>query len=399
MNVTLDQVFYGRGERGYAILGASSGAAGFASRVESLCGAVGTSGSEYGGDPFLLSVPGKDHVIMVCGRRGVPDAMGRATLFFHVLIGAKQELVAENADAFALFEQGVFTDRMPAGEIPLLRLDVGSVSGKLGGRRLDVVLPCLFRSERPAPGLVRSAVGDRVNDLAWATFTFQPLPDFDVQVLPLRVLAPRTMNEYDKSGVIVRQAVVKSDVRVTARPDNEHRRPLPSAAPVTDAPPPEKSNAMLKFSLVLNLVLAAACAVLYASRKSASDTPSPTPVPQVTVPDNVKKEMPGNEKPDAKKVDVPLSVEQKVVIERAAVRQLKEQLKKQFKEQFKGEQISNFDREMAKIPQVELNAEGRAVVDKDFSKPETKPELEGMMNGLRSYVDFVNSEILEVKKP
>ena len=78
---------------------------------------------------------------------------------------------------------------------------------------------------------------------------------------------------------------------------------------------------------------------------------------------------------------------------------LQNRKKKQFKEQCKGEQISNFDREMAKIPQVELNAEGRAVVDKDFSKPETKPELEGMMNGLRSYVDFVNSEILEVNKP
>lgn len=60
MRVRLEQVFYGRGDNGYAVLGVSPGGRPLARRVAALCGAVGTPGGNYGGEPFLLSVPDGD---------------------------------------------------------------------------------------------------------------------------------------------------------------------------------------------------------------------------------------------------------------------------------------------------------------------------------------------------
>ena len=103
--MVLEQLFYGRGERGYAILGNSPGAANFTERVDFLCGAVGTPNNDYRGAPFLLSVPEKNGVIMICGRRGMPDSMGRETLFFHALVADKAAMSDANADAASLFSQ------------------------------------------------------------------------------------------------------------------------------------------------------------------------------------------------------------------------------------------------------------------------------------------------------
>ena len=272
MNITFDQLFYGRGARGYGILGVSPGAAGLASRVEALCGSVGTPASGYGGEPFLLSVPDGDYVIMSCGRRGAPDSMGRATLFFHVLVALKANLSAAKADAFSLFAQGLFSDKMPQGEIAPARLDVDPSSARrsCGGTAVNVSVPCLFRSDGPLPALVEAVVGERTLDLAWATFAFQALPDFDVQVLPPRVQGPRTVNEYDASGDLVRGAVIPSAPRAEGRSDAPVRpRPQPRRPEVPDEPLPEKSNAMLKLSIAVNVILIALCVWAIASRSSA----------------------------------------------------------------------------------------------------------------------------------
>lgn len=364
MNIVLDQVFYGRGERGYAILGASPGVAACAARVESLCGAVGTPGSEYGGEPFLLSVPEKDRVIMVCGRRGAPDSMGRATLFFHALIAVKQDLARVKVDAFSLWGRGAFADAMPVGEIAPLQLDVGSDSGKSEERHLDVVLPCLFRSEGSAPDLIRSALGERVNDLAWATYSFQPLPDFDVQVLPLRVLAPQTINEYDASGKMVRAARADGATRDVVGPAPDRQRPQSAAAPITKTPPPGKSNAMLKFSLIMNLALAAACFVLYASRKSANGTPG-LPPERLVVTNVVERIV-------EKKVEASMTGEQKAEIAREEFKRLKGK--------FHFLKIEDFDGEAkGAIKNYELQG-----IDPKYDRQKE------FLEKLRAYVNFVN---------
>ena len=211
MKLTLEQLFYGRGERGYGVLGMSPGGAPFTARVEMLCGAVGTPGADYGGEPFLLSVPENDRVLMICGRRGAPDSMNRETLFFHALVAAKKDLAAAKADALSIFAQGAFAAKMPAGTVEPLRIDCkagrdGSTSRPPDGRAVGASLPCFVRSPSPAPDVVRAFVGGRANELAWATFAFQPFDGFDVQVLPPRIAAPRSTNECDVDGKLVRAA-------------------------------------------------------------------------------------------------------------------------------------------------------------------------------------------------
>ena len=220
MKLLLEQLFYGRGERGYGLLASSPGASPLAARVAELCGAVGTPGTDYVGEPFLLSVPDGDRVLMLCGRRGAPDPMGRGTLFFHALAAAKKDLDAAGADAFSLFAQGAFEAKMPGGAVGALAVDSVPAGGGAPGRPRapGAPLPCFVRLPRPAPDVVRAIVGGRANGLAWATFSFQPLDGFDVQVLPPRASTPRSANECDAGGSLLRPAEPSAGRPAPARP-------------------------------------------------------------------------------------------------------------------------------------------------------------------------------------
>lgn len=285
MRISLEQLFYGRGEGGYGILSASSDAAPFARCVEALCGAVGTPGGDYGGEPFLLSKPEGDSVIMICGRRGAPDGMGRATLFFHALIGRKNVLSVAKLNAFALFAQGAFADKMPHGEIPSLSFDMSDDGGAPARHQsnegaADSSLPCVFRSDKPAPILVGTAVGERANELAWATFSFQSLEGFDAQVLPLRVAAPICCNEYDSWGKLIRAtAAISSNAKKRSQSTEQaamSERHSSTSRTISSAAEGGKSRTahMLWLSCVGNFVLAIACVALFATKKEAGPSSS-----------------------------------------------------------------------------------------------------------------------------
>lgn len=283
MTLSLEQVFFGRGSRGYAVLGNSPGARSLVARVEAICGSIGTPDGNWSGEPFLLSVPDRERVVMVCVRRGEPDGMGRSTLFFHALVAKRESLVAAEADAFALFERGAFADRMPSGPIEALPFEVkpgrdGSTSRPNGGRIMDASLPCVFRSSRPEVDLVRSAVADRALDLAWATYSFVSLSGFDVQVLPPRVSAPSGCNEYDSDGKLLRIRNKEPVEETRSRIVMSERHPnSPSRASLTGSGAPAASFA-LKVSLLANAALVALCLLLLAGRKA--DPPMP---PQPTI--------------------------------------------------------------------------------------------------------------------
>lgn len=282
MSVVFEQIFYGRGERGYGVLGASPGGHSFASRIESLCGAVGTPSGDYGGEPFLMSVPEGNRILMLCGRRGVLDSMGRSTLFFHGLVTEKSAMVHARADAFSLFSQGVFADKMPSGDIAPLRVDV-KPSESAGLRRDEAAratLPCVIRSAEPLGDFVRGIVGGRVLALSWATFAFQPMRNFDVQVLPPRVSCPQGVNEYDATGTLLCSAVVASDHKEDGASRNDcGERSRPSCRPVanaTNAAPKKKSSVLLGLSVLANIALVAVCFVLLnAHRSEKNETTSP----------------------------------------------------------------------------------------------------------------------------
>ena len=208
MILNLEQVFYGCGPHGYGVLGFSPGAEGLIPRVESVCVAVGTPNSDWDGTPFLLSVPDGDRVIMVLCQRGAPDSMRRNTLFFHALIAEKHELSAAKADAFSLFDQGMFAaaDVLPFKSVPSLSIKPKSCPMRPHSLGDDIPIPlregglhfpAAIRSTGvPDPNEVREFIGRKANELAWATYAFRCMDGFSLQVLPLPASVSPYLNEY-----------------------------------------------------------------------------------------------------------------------------------------------------------------------------------------------------------
>lgn len=388
MKISFEQVFYGRGERGYGILGVSPSGRTFASRVESLCGAVGTPSGDYGGEPFLISAPDGEHVIMLCGRRGAPDSMGRSTLFFQVLVAGKAELEDVKTDAFSLFLQGAFADKMPTGDIGALSIDVKADSVSTPISRLDVSLPCVFRSEKPLQDSVRAALGDRANDLSWATFTFQSLPGFDIQVLPPRVQGLQVANEYDASGKLVRSAAAVNAPRAEEKLDCGMERGTSSHySNVSNESSSEKSNAMLKFSIVANLALVAVCAALLVSRKSMSDSLA-SKTEQVVVTNFVERVV---EKP----VEAPLSDARKTAIEEAAIARFRSELNDNFPSEGKTTFLEYHESAISYFSKYYGPDYDR---ETEANKAEFKKQHE-FLDKLGIGIDFVNKNLLKGKNP
>lgn len=364
MKLLFEQLFYGRGARGYGILGFSSGAEKYLPRVQALCGAVGTPIGDYGGDPFLLSVPEDDSVIMLCGRRGAPDSMGRATLFFHVLIAMKADLSFAKADAFSLFAQGAFSDKMPSGKVDAIGFDVVSPSAQRSCSCgfVNVSYPCLFRSDVPLSKLVGAAVGDRVLDLRWATYSFQVLPDFDVQVIPSRMPVPQMLNEYDASGRSLHVAIPQIS-------GSDTRRRLQTAQTTRVVERVDNlSSTMLKLSIVVNVVLIALCVALFVMRSK----PSVGNVnPGVQVLTNFVDRV----------VSIPPSVEQMAVLKREAEAEYRAKL---------ANKISSIKR---------LNVGDEKVIPGIEDYVANDQCVKDYIAKVNEHIDFVNKLKLEVNKP
>ncbi len=379
MTIKFEQVFYGRGERGYGILGASPGADKFIARTEALCGAVGTPAVDYGGEPFLLSVPEGDRVVMACGRRGALDAMGRATLFFHVLIAAKTDLYSAEADAFSLFTAGAFAERMPDGKTECLRIDTQAEPNE-PAPGMAVLLPAVFRSPAPAANLVQRAVAGRANGLSWATYAFQPLPGFDVQVLPPRVLCMQASNEYDATGKIVHSAEAANAPQAEEKLGcGSERVTLSHYSNVANESSQEKSNVMLKFSIVVNFVLVAVCAVLLVSRKSMPDSPA-SKTEQIVVTNFVERVV-------EKEVMAKLSAAQKAEI----VASYRLCLAEEFQAKNAYVSIPDFEKQDL-VQQVEKDY-------KQFPDGQKQKNQKAFFDKLREYVDFVNKNLMKGNKP
>lgn len=380
MKIVLEQLFYGRGARGYGILGASPGAENFAARVESLCGAVGTPGGDYGGEPFLISVPEGEYAIMLCGRRGAPDSMGRATLFFHALAANKAEMAKAKADAFSLFEQGAFNNKMPQGAVKAVDLHIDAQTRRPPDNlRIDAQmrLPAVIRSSSPVQGIVREVACDRALDLAWATFAFQALQGFDIQVLSPRTSIPRTLNEYDASGKLLRAAAAGE--RPLNRPPMDGRTQCEAQGRVQ---PPHRSSAMLKFSLAVNVVLAVLLAAVFAQREHA---PSGKTNPERIVVTNVVEKL--VEKP----VAVQLSDAQKSAIEEAAIAR--------FRSDFPGGSKEAFLQYHENAVNLFSKYYGP---DYDCSSEANKAQFEQQhefLDKLETGIDFVNKNLLKGGKP
>lgn len=382
MNLSIEQIFYGRGIYGYGILGVSPGGRSFASRVEALCGMVGTPGVDYAGEPFLISVPEGDYVVMVCGRRGASDSMGRSTLFFHALVAGKAEMADANADAFSLFEQGLFADEIPAGEIAALSIDVKSADNAYPHPEnfVGMTVPCVIRSDKPQFDLVRAAVGDQALELSWATLAFQPMRNFDVIVLPPRASCQRNVNEYDSLGRIIRSVATTRNSKEAVPPHKcPDERPFPSSGQTVSMTPKGNLSNMFVLSVAINIALAVVCVALLASRRTVTDSHA-RPATAIVVTNTVKTVVTNT-------IPAQLTDVQEAKVKSDAVKQFLSELKERFPND---EKISDFDITIKELPNMNvIYSEIMGGNNPDFKDAKT------VLKSLKKYVIFLNKEILE----
>ena len=245
MSKILGQIFYGRDSGGYGVLGVSPAGRPFIGAVAALCRAVGSPDRPGDVHPFLLSKREGAAVLMIRACRGAADPTGRATIFFHALIAEEASLRATGLDAFALVNAGAFAESCPSqkpSDMPFPNVKQREAA-PAEGRGIDI--PATISSKRPLDELVRQELGEKSLDLNWATFTFNPLPDFDLCVLSS--YSPRkgtgTQYAFDDAGLHRLSPEI-----VQRKP--EKGGPLPAGRHST-----QRSSLVLLFSLAANVIL------------------------------------------------------------------------------------------------------------------------------------------------
>ena len=182
---------------------------------------------------------------MIRACRGAADPTGRATIFFHALIADTASLRAAGLDAFSLAKAGVFAESCPSREPPDLPFPDAKQHQVASAEGRGIDMPATISAERPLDELVRQELGAKSLDLNWATFTFNPLSDFDLCVLSS--YSPRkgtgTQYAFDNSGLH----------RLSA--ETAQRKSATEGALSSESSFRQKSSLPLIISLAVNVVL------------------------------------------------------------------------------------------------------------------------------------------------
>ena len=241
----LGQVFYGRDSNGYGVLGVSPAGRPFIGAVVTLCRAVGSPDRPGDVRPFLLTKREGAAVLMIRACRGAADPTGRATIFFHALIADAASLRSAGLDAFSLAKAGVFAESCPSREPPDLPFPNAKQHQVAPAEGRGIDLPATISSERPLDELVWQELGAKSLDLNWATFTFNPLPDFDLCVLSSYSPRKGTGTQYAFDDAGLHRLSPVSATRKTVGKENSS----------IGRPPMQKSSCVLLLSLVANAIL------------------------------------------------------------------------------------------------------------------------------------------------
>ena len=177
--MSVEQIFYGRGPDGYAILGSSVPSCGLTDQVLELCQSVGTPGFEREDDnqPFLLQKVCGANVLMVCGRNGEPDSLGRKTLFFHVVVVPLAYAKEQNLSAADLYRANVFSPKCRDSKLSALVID--HVKGQSGFQSCGFKFPAVFSCRRANNLALVKLLDGKLVGTNWATMCWKALPNFD----------------------------------------------------------------------------------------------------------------------------------------------------------------------------------------------------------------------------
>lgn len=357
----IGQIFYGRAPDGYDVLDASPAGRPFIGAVAAICRTVGSPDRPGDVRPFLICKRDGDAVLMIRACRGAADPTGRATIFFHALIADAAALRTVGLDAFALANAGLFAESCPSRELSDLTFpnvnhhQVASAEGR------GIDLPATISSERPLDEFVRQELGAKSLDLNWATFTFNPLPDFDLCVLSS--YSPRkgtgTQYAFDNSGLH----------RLST--ETAQRKSATEGALSSESSFRQKSSLPLIISLAVNVVLVFA----FLFRAGNSDGGKPEEIQRgIEMTENEAKE----------KWEAQWKTEWETAY--------RQKLRSSFEKQIAGYQrISDFEKAMLKIdPYYEDYKANRAT-------PPTPQAME-LYKTLKFYVSFVEDTIISPKQ-
>ena len=280
MKIRLGQVFYGMGPHGYAVLGSSPLAKWAESDVKFLCGMIGTPSVALDGAFVLASRPVGDNVLLVRACAGALDPNGRRTMLFHALVAKGADLAAAGLDAFSISEKGLFQASAPKGEVTDIEVESGAVSPWRAMPPFDVSCPAVLRLVKPDVPLIRSILGSRANSLTWSTFSETARPSFDICVVDVYAALPEEKSIYDRTGLM--------------RGASKARKPVePVSAPTEPQPKHQHAgiSTMMKFSILLNVVLAVFCFVLLRNHKTDKPEESKVQAPVAVVDHSLDKEL------------------------------------------------------------------------------------------------------------
>lgn len=173
------QIFYGRGKGGYGVLGVSTSAEALAETVQELCQSVGTPGYERKEDdkPFLIQKVTGQNVIMVCGRTGEPDSVGRKTLFFHAIVVPREYAVDKQISAYDLYDAGLFAETCCIGALGDVELP--EIASGTSSAAANLVTPAVVRCRRSENLQVIGLFQGQLVERNWASISWSPLEGFD----------------------------------------------------------------------------------------------------------------------------------------------------------------------------------------------------------------------------
>lgn len=363
MVLKVEQVFYGRGQFGYGVLGASQGGKPFENAVESLCEAIGSPDAFLAWKPFLVNKRLDDYCLMACVQPGAPDSCGRATVFLHVLIALASELMSAGIDAFALYDKGLF--RAAVQENPETLSVEGLPQRSLSAQPFQLQFPAVVVVPGAAPDLIRGLLGTDLVRRSWATFAFQPMSGFDLYALNDRASLPTDVVCYDSTGKLL--SASKST-------NQEGERPMLVS----------KKSPLLALSLAANVILPVAGVFLFSRLSSPPQEisePAPVERPQDDggeaqrhQVDDLKKT---NERlaatnallmAEVKHLQTDLEQKGKSAVELVSREEVVRELRKQFETQYRGQRVEKVDKEKIAPKYVDLYTPYLRLVNENILK-------------------------------
>lgn len=254
----LEQIFYGRGDHGYAILGASFPEGAIAARFKALCGKIGTPAFEREEDdcPFLLQERFGEVVLMVCGRTGSNDPLGRRTLFFHGLVAETRVAQEAGVTALTLWRAGCFTESVPPAPLSAVTFAPPSVASE--GPQAPLQVPAVIRCRRGENLKALEHVSPAALAGDWASFSWNPLENYLYYGLDASrgiVAIPSACHVYDPAGTLLRAP------EGAAPPPADEKKAAEPHPPVPE--PPEEVPVRRSLLAQLALMLVTVVAVLF----------------------------------------------------------------------------------------------------------------------------------------